>query len=280
MKIGIIGQGILGKTHKHYLLKNTNHETFTYDINGDCNSTMEIISKHCRIVFVCVPTDTGKDGRLDMSIVEKISKQLNDLGYTGACIFRSTLRVGTTRKMAKKYPGIDFYFIPEFLTERFAREDFENPHRKLALGYVNIENAYSLYMTLKNRGIVKGLHGIVRAEEAEMLKIATNSFYAMKVIFANELSLVCKQSDISYENIKTLLAEDYRIGSSEEDLSGEDVHLRIAQDGKPGYGGKCLPKDSLEFVKMAEEIGIKRGLLEKVVEINNVIRNCVKTVDK
>ena len=91
---------------------------------------------------------------------------------------------------------------------------------------------------------------------------------------------MCKQSDISYENIKTLLAEDYRIGSSEEDLSGEDVHLRIAQDGKPGYGGKCLPKDSLEFVKMAEEIGIKRGLLEKVVEINNVIRNCVKIVDK
>ena len=58
------------------MLKNTENEVFTFDINGDCNSTMDIISKKCEIVFVCVPTDTGKDGRLDMSIVESIAKEL------------------------------------------------------------------------------------------------------------------------------------------------------------------------------------------------------------
>ena len=114
MKIGIIGQGILGKTHKNYLLKNTDHEVFSYDINGDCNSTMKIIAKNCEMVFVCVPTDIGKDDRLDMSIVNKIAKQLNDLKFNRVCIFRSTLRVGTTRLLAEKYKGIDFYFIPEF----------------------------------------------------------------------------------------------------------------------------------------------------------------------
>lgn len=282
MKIGIIGQGILGKTHKEYLLKNTDHEVLTYDINGDCNSTMEIISKQCEIVFVCVPTDTGKDGRLDMSIVESVAKSLDKNSFFGSCIFRSTLKVGTTRKMSVKYPLIHFYFIPEFLTERFAKDDFENPHRELILGCVDrnqIGIAAELRSKISEGRILKGLVGITNAEECEMLKIATNSFYAMKVIFANELKSICDNNKISYGILKKMLVEDYRIGSSVEDLSGKDVHLRVSQDGRSGYGGKCLPKDSLEFVNMAKNSGAGFGLMEKVIDINNKIR-CAKTVKK
>lgn len=271
MKIGIIGQGILGKTHKEYLLKETDHEVFTFDINGDCNSTMENISKRCEIVFVCVPTDSGKDGRLDMSIIEKVSKQLNDFGFIGSCIFRSTLRVGTTREMAQRYSAIDFYFMPEFLTERFAKEDFKKPHRVLVFGYAKEENANCLYIKLRVNNIVRRLEYFSTAEEVEILKIATNSFYAMKVIFANELKYICDNNNIDYDIVKYFITSDPRIGSNDNDLSGADVHFRIAQDGNNGFGGKCLPKDSLEFVNMAKESGL--GLIEKVVEINNKIRN-------
>ena len=273
MKIGIIGQGILGKTHKEYLLKNTANEVFTFDINGDCNSTMDIISKKCEVVFVCVPTDTGKDGRLDMSIVESIAKELDKLGFTSKCVFRSTLRVGTTEKLQKKYPEIDFYFIPEFLTERFAKEDFENPHRSLPIGTTSMQKALNFYMLVEQNKILKGLGNILPAKEAEMLKIATNSFYAMKIIFANELNFLCEESGVNYDIIRSELTKDFRIGSSENDSSGKDVHLRISQDGKKGYGGKCLPKDSLEFSKMVKDIGFNNGLIEKVVEINKKIRD-------
>ena len=272
MKIGIIGQGILGKTHKEYLLKNTANEVFTFDINGDCNSTMDIISKKCEVVFVCVPTDTGKDGRLDMSIVESIAKELDKLGFIGKCVFRSTLRVGTTERLQKKYPKIDFYFIPEFLTERFAKEDFENPHRSLPIGASSLLAGLKLYNLILENNILKGVEDIITTKEAEMLKISTNSFYAMKIIFANELNFLCKGLGIGYGIIREELIKDYRIGSAPIDQSGKDVHLRISQDGKKGYGGKCLPKDSLDFVSMAKELGIKNGLMEKVVEINERIR--------
>ena len=272
MKIGIIGQGILGKTHKEYLLKNTANEVLTYDINADCNSTMEIISKKCEVVFVCVPTDTGKDGRLDMSIVESIAKELNKLGFIGKCVFRSTLRVGTTERLQKKYPKIDFYFIPEFLTERFAKEDFENPHRSLPIGASSLLAGLKLYNLILENNILKGVEDIITTKEAEMLKISTNSFYAMKITFANELNFLCKGFGVDYNVIREELIKDYRIGSAPIDQSGKDVHLRISQDGKKGYGGKCLPKDSLDFVSMAKELGIKNGLMEKVVEINKRIR--------
>lgn len=272
MKIGIIGQGVLGKTHKNYLLKNTSNEVFTYDINGDCNSTMEIMSEQCEIIFVCVPTDTGKDKRLDMSIVEKISKQLNDLGFKGKCIFRSTLRVGTTEKLQKKYPDIIFYFIPEFLTERFAKEDFEKPHRNLPIGSSNIDDGIELYKIISENNILKGVSDIIGTKEAEMLKIATNSFYSMKIIFANELNFVCNGLGLDYDFIKDELVKDFRIGSNDNDSSGKDVHFRVSQDGKKGYGGKCLPKDSLEFSEMSNSLGIKNGLINKVVQINNKIR--------
>jgi len=272
MKIGIIGQGVLGKTHKNYLLKNTSNEVFTYDINGDCNSTMEIISKQCEIVFVCVPTDTGKEGRLDMSIVESIAKELNKLGFIGKCVFRSTLRVGTTEKLQKKYPNITFYFIPEFLTERLAKKDFENPHRNLPIGSSCIDSGLELFEIISENNILKQASCIIGTKEAEMVKIATNSFYAMKIIFANELSFVCNGLGLDYDSIKNELVKDLRIGSINNDSSGKDVHFRVSQDGKLGYGGKCLPKDSLEFSKMANSLGIKNGLIDKVVQINNKIR--------
>lgn len=273
MKIGIIGQGVLGKTHKNYLLKNTEHEVMTYDINWDCNSTIEIIASQCEIIFIYVPTDTGKDGRLDMSIVESVVKELDGESFKGSCVIRSTLRVGTTQRLQAMYPDIDFYFMPEFLTERFAEEEFKNPHRKLILGYTKEFKRGVWFLSLiSHNKIVNGLGSVAPAKDVEMVKIATNSFYAMKVIFANELHSICDKYNLNYNIVKTDLVGDPRIGSVENDLSGRDVHFRIGQDGKLGYGGKCLPKDTMEFVEMAKEKGIKNGLIEKVVSINKKIR--------
>ena len=44
-------------------------------------------------------------------------------------ILKSTSLPGTTKKMTKKYPGVNFVMNPEFLTQKNANRDFLNPAR-------------------------------------------------------------------------------------------------------------------------------------------------------
>ena len=113
---------------------------------------------------------------------------------------------------------------------------------------------------------------IMNTNEAEAVKLFTNSFYALRVIFANEIHDLCMKMNLDYHNILSALRVDPRIGSDTQDLSGRDVHFRIAQDGKAGFGGKCLPKDLAEIISILNEKKAGFGLLEKVENINEEIR--------
>jgi len=109
--------------------------------------------------------------------------------------------------------------------------------------------------------------------KAEAIKLFTSSFYSLKIIFANEIYSLCSRIGLDYNDIIKAMVLDSRIGSDNNDSSGKDVHFRVAQDGLKGFGGKCLPKDTLELVNFMKQEECGYGLLEKVVEINNKLRN-------
>ena len=92
-------------------------------------------------------------------------------------------------------------------------------------------------------------------------------------LVANEIYSLCSKIGINYEDIIKVMVLDSRIGSDDKDSSGKDVHLRVAQDGLKGFGGKCLPKDILELTNFMKQEKCGYGLLEKVIEINNKLRN-------
>jgi len=273
-KIGIIGAGILGQTQKRWLLDHTNNEVLVYDLdNGLSNSTFASVAKHADVFILCLPTPGNKIGELDTRIIEEAIKKINQ-DSTGhkIVVIRSTVPVGFTNQMASRYPNLYFYFVPEFLTEKTAAEDF-NEGKKFIIGskdddVMSPEIAQILRLFPHPQKIIS-----VKWEVAETLKLATNSFYAMKVIFANQLAQFCGIFDIDYNRLRYLLSINPRIGSCNEDNQGRDVHLRIAQDGEKGYGGKCLPKDTAQLATQMENVGIKNNLLSNVSEINKVIKS-------
>jgi UDPglucose 6-dehydrogenase len=282
MKIGIIGAGVLGNTQKDWLLKNTNHEVLVYDVNQDKgNSTLESIVRHALIFVLCLPTDAPEKGSLYAegkylrtgaieNTIAFIAKNKGD--GRRAVVIRSTVPLGFTRTLAEKYPDLQIYFVPEFLTEKTATVDFAN-ERTITIGTANSFKDIPAVVALMGSKIFPATDFKIRKyEEAEMLKLATNSFYALKVTFANELADICKKNGVNYGTLKNDLARNPRIGSHPADNQGADVHLRIAQDGKAGYGGKCLTKDTRQLIEIAKEKKAGFGLLAKVDSINTKIR--------
>jgi UDPglucose 6-dehydrogenase len=288
MKIGIIGAGILGKTHADWLLKNTANEVLIYDIDErKSNTTKEAILKFADVFMLCVPTDQAKpgsmnEGRLEVStlynLVAEIDATAKKYDKRPTVFIRSTVPVGYTRRMSESHLNIDLYFVPEFLTEKVAVSDFAKGIEIIGTatgGKAQNEIAVLMAKVLEGKFFPlrpNKMFSVLQYEEAELVKLATNSFYALKVTFANELSEFCEKKNIHYHCVKRMLAENPRIGSEDGDDQGKEVHLRISQDGKKGYGGKCLPKDSEELANEYADAGIKLGLLKKVVEINKKIR--------
>ena len=93
---------------------------------------------------------------------------------------------------------------------------------------------------------------VLPAANAEMIKVATNSFLALKVVFANEIFDLCNALNIDYERVKKGLYADVRVGAS---------HFDVHDGGYRGFGGKCLPKDSSGLLDQAESVGSPLMLL-------------------
>ncbi len=104
---------------------------------------------------------------------------------------------------------------------------------------------------------------VMPARAAELVKYASNAFLAVKVIFANELFDLCGALAADYADVRAGLAADGRIGAS---------HLDVHDGGYRGYGGKCLPKDTMALLGFAEDIGQPLRLLQAAHEVNLMLR--------
>ena len=122
MKIGIIGNGFVGKATK--ILKCQDIDLLCYDINPELcepKNTTLVDLKMCEIIFISVPTPMNKDGSVCLNIVQSVVKSLNEINYDGFIVIRSTVLPGTS-------DSLNVYFMPEFLTEKNFVQDFKtNP---------------------------------------------------------------------------------------------------------------------------------------------------------
>jgi UDPglucose 6-dehydrogenase len=94
---------------------------------------------------------------------------------------------------------------------------------------------------------------VMSSTEAEMVKYFGNTWFALKVAFANQFFDVCQKMGLNYDVIKEGAAADKRIGRT---------HLDVVHKGYRGYGGKCLPKDVRTLIQLAKSFGLDFSLLE------------------
>lgn len=244
LKVGIVGLGYVGGALKHAL--DFFFEVSGYDIKGKYDWTKILASD---IVFVCVPTDGGKDGRLDCSQVTNVLEKLRKDDYTGIVVIRSTLRVGYMEFATKSFPTLRLVYSPEFLRQRSRLQWTVNPDR--------------IVMSGKEEDVKKALEFFRWAEEAEILvmdyrsaeigKLANNAFIATKVSFTNEIQSICEKLGADPEKVMSVIMTDRRVRSKE--------HLRPYLGG---YGGSCIPKDTMELITSAGN----PVLLSAVNEVN------------
>lgn len=259
--IGIIGFGFLGRAMAHGFALHANMKI--YDKYDNTYDSLEETVNFSDFIFVGVPTPMSSDGAQDLTAVyDAVDSIVKVAKSRKIIVLRSTIIPGTTKLLAEKYKAHDFAFFPEFLTERAAKLDFINPARIIFGGDEKItERLKMLFRTrFPHTPIYK-----TTWEAAEMVKYMSNSFFAIKISFLNEMYDVAKHIGVSYEDLRDMWLADCRIGNSHTDVPGHD--------GSRGYGGKCFPKDVKAFIKWAGTNGLSVDICKAADEVNERIRD-------
>ena len=215
-----------------------------------------------KIIFIAVGTPTSLEGdNADLSQIyscaEEISYSIQD---ESIIIIKSTVPVGTCDRIeeiiSEKNPNKKFEVVsnPEFLREGSAINDFENPDR-IIVGTSNLKAIESIKEIYK-RQIEKEYPIIFTSRRSsELIKYASNSMLAMRIIFINEIADLCEKVGANVEDIANGIGLDKRIGP----------HFLNAG---PGFGGSCFPKDARALIESGEEYNAPQNLLKAVIDGN------------
>jgi len=267
VKIGIIGKGFVGTAVAHGFSHQTSYgaDIKIYDIDPvKSQHTLEDTVNNSDFLFLSVPTPSGKDGTMDLSIVENALQSMNDINQNkdNIVLLRSTVVPGTTKYLQEKFSNLRFVFNPEFLTERSATFDFINQSRVILGG----EEKY----TNKVKKLYKDRFGqylpVVETtfQTAELVKYMNNLFFATKVSFLNEMKLLADKIDVDWDKAVEGFILDGRIGHS---------HLSVpGPDGKFGFGGSCFPKDIQALIQFADSKDIEMNVLKGAWATNLKVR--------
>jgi len=209
--IGIIGYGVIGKTTHQALFPFENIKIHDITMQTEISNLFG-----CEMVFVCIPTNCNADFFEIRNIIELFT----DKSPETEVIIRSTVIPGFFNRLKG-----NLTYLPEFLRERHAIDDATNS--KILLYSTNLEKS-KLYNYDEFNSKLKKL----KFSELEILKLMSNNYYAMKVVFANHYYDLCKKYNAEYDIV---LDSFYKTKNGQSYM---DVNENLR-----GYGGKCLPKD-------------------------------------
>ncbi|MEY2542959.1 MAG: UDPglucose 6-dehydrogenase [Verrucomicrobiota bacterium] len=212
-----------------------------------------------QIIFIAVPTPPQPNGDVDLSFIEKVSREIADvLTDYRVIVDKSTVPVKTGERVAetiKRYNrhGAKFDVVsnPEFLREGCAIHDLMHPDR-IVIGAQSqhaVDLMKKVYEPFMAPVLVTGINS------AELIKHAANSFLALKISYINAISAICDASGADVEKVADGIGMDRRIG-------------RQFLNAGIGYGGSCFPKDIAAFIQISEQLGVPFTLLKEVQRVN------------
>src|SRR5918993_4721875 len=218
---------------------------------------------------ICVGTPSRKNGSLDLTYLERVAEQigtaLKDKSEYHVVVVRSTVLPGTThdvvipaleRASGKKYgEGFGVAVNPEFLREGTALKDFRQPPLTL-IGHNHATDAAPTQALYQNLDAPLYSTSI---QVAEMMKYTSNTWHAVKVVFANEIGNLCKRVGVDSHEVMDIFCQDDKLNLSPYYM-------------KPGFafGGSCLPKDVRALQYRAKEVDLEMPLLNSVLGSNRL----------
>lgn len=252
MKVAIIGYGFVGKKMAEFFGKA--HAVCAYD--PPLGLTNRIGVNGADLAVVCVPTPSMEDGSCDVSVVEETVRWIE----APIILIRSTVSPGTTAKLAAE-TGKSLAFCPEYLGEGAGAFQHEED-----VGWWIVSDTDDGAFRVCARAIEQVVPGatVYGADSyvAEAVKYFENEYLAWQVIFAAEMYEACAALGVAYEDVRRLWTLDPRVNRTHT----------TAHSGDLGFGGKCLPKDTLAWARRLEQAGYRKRVLEAVLRKNGDLR--------
>lgn len=243
-KIALIGNGYLGQAYEKVfpdaLIYDEPKELFA---NQTTLEAGRLAVNECDIAFVMVPTDYLQTGELDTSIVESVVDWLE----TETICIKSALQPGTTDRLVKEtgkniavsveYIGEGRYWQPP---HRYPHPQDPKQHQLLVIGGEEPARTKAAEVLWEQMSPDIRIH-LVTALEAEITKMAENTYGALKVTWANVLRDICDQYGVNFIQVHQAWSEDGRV---------DPMHTRSLAHNR-GWKSKCYTKDVTAFAKLS-----------------------------